>query len=115
MRDVLFETSKFATATFSTQVDLTFVAALTVGTQKQLTINGELSLHGQQQKLDAQIVLVKLAENKISISTTKPVLLNAKRFDLVAGVTKLQELAGLPSISNAVPVTFNLTFSYKAQ
>lgn len=47
MRDFLFETTKFAQASFSTQVDLAFINAMKTGEQKQITISGEMSLHGQ--------------------------------------------------------------------
>jgi len=35
---------------------------------------------------------------------------NASQVGLLAGIEKLRELAGLPSISPAVPVTFSLIF-----
>jgi hypothetical protein len=40
-------------------------------------------------------------------------VINADDFDLAAGVTALQKLAGLQAISNAVPVTLQLQFVKK--
>jgi len=51
-----------------------------------------------------------LSETKLVVSSMKPIIINAQRFALVDGVKKLQELAGLPSISNAVPLSFVLSF-----
>ena len=43
-------------------------------------------------------------------STAQPVLLRAADFDLVAGLEKLRGIAGLDSISTAVPVTVRLVW-----
>jgi hypothetical protein len=56
-------------------------------------------------------MVAKLSDKQFIVSSLQPILLNAKNFSLVAGVQKLQELAKLPSISNAVPVSFVLTFN----
>jgi len=45
------------------------------------------------------------------VSSLAPVIVQANEFGLVAGVEKLKELAGLPSISLAVPVSFVLTLA----
>jgi hypothetical protein len=37
-------------------------------------------------------------------------VVNANGLELVAGIEALREVAGLPSISYSVPVTFSLTF-----
>lgn len=110
MRDFLFETTKFSKAVFTTDVDLGFISALPVGVQKQLTLAGNIALHGKKQAVEAKVTIAKLTKDRLLINAVKPVLLNAKQFELAAGVAKLQEIAGLPSISNSVPVTFNLLF-----
>ncbi|NMP30418.1 YceI family protein [Thalassotalea sp. M1531] len=110
MRDFLFNTAEFTKATFSADVDLAFIKAMAVGEQKVIPLSGVIDLHGKQQKVDVKVQVVKLAANRILVNSFKPLLLNAKQFDLAAGVAKLQEIAQLPSISNAVPVTFSLTY-----
>jgi len=44
------------------------------------------------------------------VNTIKPIMLDAFDFGLSEGVTKLMEVAKLPSISTAVPVSFSLIF-----
>ncbi|WP_308873603.1 hypothetical protein [Thiothrix subterranea] len=51
----------------------------------------------------------------MQVTTVAPIVLNAADFDLAAGVTALREIAELPSISNAVPVTFFLNFVKPAE
>lgn len=45
------------------------------------------------------------------VSSFQPIIINANEFGLVAGVDKLRDIAGLSSISQAVPVSFVLTLT----
>jgi hypothetical protein len=46
----------------------------------------------------------------LRVLSSRPVILDAKQFGLVDGVTALREIAGLKSISTAVPVSIYLVF-----
>jgi hypothetical protein len=63
-------------------------------------------LHMQAAKLDNATVMV---------ASTQPLVIDAAKFGLSDGVEKLREIAGLDSISNAVPVTFVMTFVDQAE
>ena len=78
-----------------------------------MKLTGEINLHGKIHKVMVDVLVAKLSDNEIIVSSMKPVLLNAQKFGLDAGVNKLKELAKLPSISNAVPVSFVLSFIQK--
>lgn len=54
-------------------------------------------------------MLTKISDNKLMVSSFQPIIINANEFGLVAGVEKLRDIAGLSSISQAVPVSFVLT------
>jgi hypothetical protein len=92
------------------KVDTTSFAGLGIG--KTTTVTGEaiLQLRDSEVSLTASLLVVKLAENRLLVSTDKPLIVNASQVGLLAGIEKLRELAGLPSISPAVPVTFSLVF-----
>lgn len=111
MQEHLFQTSKFANATFTTDLSGDLLASLKVGQSEIKTLNGVIDLHGLQQKVSVTVQVSKLAANKVLVTSVKPLLLKAGDFALVAGVNKLQELAGLPSISHTVPVVFTLNFT----
>jgi polyisoprenoid-binding protein YceI len=111
MREFLFDVVDFPTANLSAQVDPALVAALATGQSKTATVDAELSLHGQKQTLAIEVMISKLSDNTLMLVSAKPLVLNVSAFDLVQGVEKLRELAGLPSISHAVPVTFYLTLN----
>jgi polyisoprenoid-binding protein YceI len=111
MREFLFDVVDFPTAILSAQVDPTVVTALVAGQSQTATVDAELSLHGQKQTLAIEVMISKLSDNKLMLVSAKPLVLNVSAFDLVQGVEKLRELAGLPSISHAVPVSFYLTLN----
>lgn len=110
MRDVLFETGTYPTATASMKVDMSAVRSLGVGKTAAVTGEAILNLRDTEVSLTASLLVVRLAENRLLVSTNKPLIVNASQVGLLAGIEKLRELAGLPSISPAVPVTLSLVF-----
>lgn len=108
MREYLFETAQFPLAVVTAQVDTSVLTGLLAGDQwsGELAIN--LSLHGNEQHYNAQVEVTRLGEGELLVHTTQPLLLNVDDFDMVAGVTKLAELAALPSITPVVPVSARL-------
>ncbi len=110
MRKFLFETASYPWATISGQLDIAKINALTAGQSITLSQQFTLSLHGKTQGLNSVLKISKLKDGQVLVSSFEPVIINANVFDLNAGIAKLKELAGLPSISAAIPVTFNLTF-----
>ena len=111
MKEHLFKTSTFSQATFNTQLNEKVLANIKVGTTDTLTLKGHISLHGQKQAVSVDVLIAKLSEKKVVVSALKPLVINAKAYGLVDGIAKLQALAGLPSISKAVPVSFVLSFN----
>jgi polyisoprenoid-binding protein YceI len=111
MRDYLFDVANFASAEFTAQVDMHAVETLSVGESQQMQVEGQLSLHGQTVPTTLDLMVSKLAANKLFVTTAKPIIVQADQFDLTKGIDKLMALAKLPSISHAVPVSFYLTLT----
>ena len=99
---------RFPAATVVGQVDMARVGALAAGQELVVPVTGSLGLHGAEQKLQADVRIVRLADGALRASTVNPVLLSLKDFGLEEGVDKLQALAELPSITRVVPVYFSL-------
>ncbi len=110
MREMLFQTNLFPTASLSTNIDMDALAALAPGDSMDMTANLTLDLHGQQLSLAAEMIVARLGNHRLMVSSRKPVIINAASVDLVNGIEALREIANLPSISKAVPVSFVLTF-----
>jgi polyisoprenoid-binding protein YceI len=111
MQKFLFEVEKFSHAELTAQLDMTKIEALKVGEKLVQPLAAELTLHGSTKELESQVVVVRLAEDNLLVISQAPIILNTADFELVDGVKKLAELAKLDAISNAVPVSFVLTFS----
>jgi hypothetical protein len=56
------------------------------------------------------VVAVGESDGSLRIFTPRPVVINAADFGLEKGVAALKNIAGLQSISSAIPVTFDLQF-----
>jgi polyisoprenoid-binding protein YceI len=111
MAEHLFETVKFAQANFSVQLNQNEIDAIASGSSKNMVLKGSLDLHGQQQEVTISVMVMKLSEKNMVVTTLQPVIIKAEDFALVAGINKLKSLASLPSIAYSVPVSFVLTFT----
>lgn len=110
MQEHLFEVDGHPSAAVTLSVPEQRVAGLEPGEQALLDTTATLELHGTTQELDAPLTVTRLADGSLQVSNTRPVVINAGQFGLTQGVEKLREIAGLPSISPAVPVQFSLYF-----
>ena len=111
MKTLFFEVAAFSKATISTALDMKALNDMNVGDTYDASMNISLSLHGVSKELVADVRVVKLTKNRILAVLLKPIIVNAADFKLSEGVEKLRDIAKLPSISSAVPVTFSLVFS----
>lgn len=110
MRELLFQTELFPTASLSASIDMDALNAIEPGGSMDVTTNLKLNLRDQQIELPAEMIVARLGDRKLMVSSRKPVIVNAASVDLVDGIEALREVANLPSISKAVPVSFVLTF-----
>ena len=106
----LFETSKFPTATITTMLDMKQFEHLDVGEQMSTSTEVTLTLHGVSHKVEAGLQIFRLTKNRVLVIPDEIIMLDASAYDLKSGLEKLKELAGLESISTAVPVDFHFVF-----
>ena len=114
MRDILFETARFPTASLNAKVDLASLTALAAGESLNLDIDGVLALKEAQLPLRMEVTAARLSDTAMLVASRKPTVVYAASVGLVAAVEQLREIASLPSISKAVPVNFVLVFEHGA-
>jgi polyisoprenoid-binding protein YceI len=114
MQALLFETAEFPNATVTADVDAAVLAAVAEGGTVGTEIPVKLSLHGMEQTVTASVTVFSDGGN-LRVMSSRPVILSAADFGLAGGVEALREIAGLNSISTAVPVTLNLQFRHAPQ
>lgn len=110
LRDILFETGKYPYATIRTKIESDLIEDLGVGESARLDVQLSIELHGGEMPLDASVIVLRLNDDTLTVASAAPVVINAKEYELAEGIESLRELANLPSIGNAVPVSFFLTF-----
>ncbi|MEM5516399.1 YceI family protein [Henriciella sp. AS95] len=110
MRDMFFETDRYPVATIRAEVDPDTYSDLAVGARRSAEIEGVLSLHGADATVFANVFVTRVASNRVEISSAEPVVLVLSDFNLDAGLEALREIANLPSITPASPVTFTFMF-----
>lgn len=110
MREIFFNVAEFPTATITGTVDPALFANLAIGESTVQPLKATLSLKGVEAPIDTEVQVTRTAEDRVLAVSTAPVILDAGTLQLTDGLAQLQELAGLPSITPAVPVTFSLAF-----
>jgi polyisoprenoid-binding protein YceI len=110
MREILFEIASHPTATLSADVDRAAIEGMNPGTTMAMSISGDLTVKDNTSGFASQVMVAKLSAKEVLVAATQPIVVAASTVGLDAGVEKLREIAGLPSISQAVPVTFVLVF-----
>lgn len=97
-------------ASLSAQIDMAAMAALPVGGMTTMLVEGDLTLLGDPVPLDVNMFVVRLAEDKIMVTSDDLIFVAADEAGLDAGIDVLQELAGLDDITRAVPASLRLVF-----
>lgn len=110
MNEFLFESAKFPLATGKGKIDMARVSELAVGELMNIRLPVTIEFHGVSVKKDVMLQVARLSSQKLWAVTEVPFIINAAEFGLTDGIEKLRELAGLPSITQAVPVSVSLVF-----
>lgn len=113
MQEMLFETSRFASATLTAKVNTKVLQQAVAGAIQTYDLTGKLNLHGLEADVSVPVLIVPAADGRLVVTSLKPVLVQADQFELTAGIQKLRDIAKLERISEVVPVNFTLIFSPK--
>jgi hypothetical protein len=108
MQSMLFNVVSFPYAKVKTAIDLSEFTAIDAPVVTPIT--AELSLVGQSTQVQGEVLVVAVDKDTVSVTTIAPIIVNAGALELISGIEALREVAGLPSISYSVPVTFSLIF-----
>lgn len=110
MREFLFETEIFPSAEITVALDGESLNILRIGEVQIMAIEANLEIKDKQIPITAEVLVSKVGHDTLVVTALQPIMMTAAALGLSDGVEKLRELAGLPSISQAVPVNFVFTF-----
>ncbi len=111
MRDVFFVVADNPAANVSVEFDAAAFTSMGVGESASTNLSGTLSIKGIEAPFAADVTVTRTGEDSVLVVSNAPVIVEASRFELTGGLAQLQELAGLPSITPVVPVSFSLAFT----
>ena len=109
MREFLFETGLFPEITIKAEVE-TALAELEVGQSQIVSLAANLSMHGVSKDINLVARISKLSKTRLLVSSSQPVLIRAKDYNMLEGVVKLSSLVNNLAIAETVPVSFSLVF-----
>ena len=112
MRELLFRTAEFPSARVTANVDPAVLEAVAGGGTVATELALALSLHGVESELSGPVLVIGEGDGRLQVLTPEPVLIRAEDYSLAGGIEALRKIAGLDSISTAVPVTVHLVFTH---
>nr|WP_285895612.1 YceI family protein [Rheinheimera oceanensis] len=107
----VLQAEQFAAITVSAELKQDALANLAVRDSILLELPLNVTIATETAALNANLRITRLSANTLQAVTEAPLMLNTHSFKLAAGVGKLQQLAGLQSISPLVPVSFTVRFN----
>jgi len=99
-----------ATATVTGEIDMSEINAMKVGETKVVEIEAELSFVGVSNEIEANMLVARLGENRVLVTTEDFVMLSTEDLEIDPGVDKLMQLAKLPGITRVTPVSVRMVF-----
>ncbi|WP_249311495.1 YceI family protein [Pseudoalteromonas ruthenica] len=110
MQKFLFNTVEFPAMEVTANVSELIAQAKDTGVA-QGNVQAQLALHGKTKAQQMAVSVVASRAGDLVVSSMMPVLVSPADFALQPGIDKLKSLAGLDSITRAVPVSFVLTLN----
>ena len=90
--------------------DLKNLLLIQVGKSTDVEYRGVFEFRNEKYSLLVKLKVTRLNNLSFIVSSSEPLLLNGDQLGLSIGIESLRAVAGLPSISKSVPVTFSLMF-----
>lgn len=97
-------------AVLTADIDLAALEALKPGESASLDVKGTLTFGAVALPIEAPVFAARLSETRALIATDEIIWVSTADLGVTAGIDKLMELAELPSITRATPVTFRFVF-----
>lgn len=110
MRELLFDTRSFPSATITAVVPPTLLIQQ-AGATSTAQLKLQVDLHGVALPLDATVTVTALEGGDLQVVLREPIVVKAVDFKLAEGIEALRDIAGLKAIATAVPVNATLVFS----
>ncbi|MEM9697296.1 MAG: YceI family protein [Pseudomonadota bacterium] len=102
-------------ATVMAEIEMENVSELAVGDSTVVDAYGTVALAGNETEVFTEMFVMRLNEEQVLVTTNGMIMLNLEDFGLTKGIDMLMQIAELPSITRASPVTMRLIFDRTAK
>ena len=109
MIEHLFEAIKYPRIVIKSQVKPELLSGLSQGDSLTETLDFNLHMHGVKKDLSGVFFIIR-EKQQMRVFNSVPILISTDPFGMNEGLSKLKDLAKLPSINSVVPVNINLVF-----
>lgn len=99
------------TATLKAQIDMADFDGLAAGESTVVEIDGDVVLLGVEAPVYMDVFVMRLDDKNVMVTTHSMMFISTEELGVNDGIDKLMELADLPGITRASPVTFRLMFN----
>ena len=110
MQKLLFDVANHPSAQVTLSLDPKQLKKIKKGQIHTLDVKASLTLNNISKDISTQVSVIGLDGKSLLVNSSAPILLNAKDYQLDAGIEALRAIARLDSISLSVPVTFSLVY-----
>lgn len=104
-----------AKAHLRASIDMEKLSAMVPGDSTVMETDMTLSFLGSDTEFYTELFIARLSEHSVIVSTNDMVFLEVEDLGITAGIDKLQQLADLPGITRAVPVTARMMFRHDGE
>jgi hypothetical protein len=99
-----------ATASLTGEIDMSEINDLKIGETRIIEVEAVLSFVGVENDIDTNMLVARLGENRVLVSTADFVMLSTEDLEIDPGINKLMELAKLPGITRVTPISARMVF-----
>ncbi|MBU7573765.1 MAG: YceI family protein [Hydrogenophaga sp.] len=111
MREIFFDVAGNPKASVTAKLDPAAFAGLAVGQSLTRPLKANVTIKGASSDIETEVLVTRVSADRVTVVPTAPVIVSTDMFGLTDELGELRALAQLPSITPAVPVTFNLSFT----
>ena len=99
-----------ATASISGTIDMAELEGLKPGDTTLVDVEAKLSFVGVENDIDAEMMVARLSDNRVLVTTADFIMLTTADLGIDAGINELMKLAKLPGITRVTPVAIRMVF-----
>jgi len=100
-----------AKATVTAEIDMEDLKAMAPGDTKLVEVQATLKLGAIENDVDANLLVARLSEDKVLVSTADFIMLSTEDLGINDGIDGLMNFAKLPGITRVTPVAIRMVFT----